>query len=253
MAHNHHMLAFAAMMQGQSRKSIDTINEMARTIPDQWVKQNAPAADGFTAMPLEVLVRFGKWDEVLASPEPAEYLPIARALWRCARGIAYAARGQLADAKTEQTKFAEASARVPAEAKFGNNFGRDLMTVARHLLAGEILYREGKSNDALAELHKAVSAEDGLTYAEPPDWLIPTRHTLGATLLDLGRPAEAEAVYRADLKKFPENGWALFGLAKSLSLQRKQAEAGEVQQRFEKIWRDADMKITSSCLCLPAR
>jgi tetratricopeptide (TPR) repeat protein len=251
MAHNQHMLSFAAMMQGQSKRSIDAINAMASGIPAEWIKQNAAIADGFTAMPLEVLVRFGKWEEVLAAPEPAEYLPIARGLWHCARGIAYAAKGDIASAKLEQEKFAKAAALISEEAFFSNNKGRDLMHVAQHLLAGEILYRDGKTDQALAELRQAVAAEDLLRYAEPPDWLIPTRHALGATLLHAGRTAEAEKVYRADLQKLPENGWSLYGLAKSLAQQGKSPAA--VQKRFEQAWQNADIKISSSCLCLPGK
>jgi tetratricopeptide (TPR) repeat protein len=251
MAHNHHMLSFAAMMRGQSQRSIEAIDAMARGIPAEFVKANAALVDGFTAMPLEVRVRFGKWDEVLSAPEPAEYLPIARALWRCGRAIAFAAKGNVAQAKAEQQAFAEARKAVSPEAVFGNNHGQDLMQVAEHLLAGEVLYREGKGEEGLAQLRKAVAAEDKLKYAEPPDWLIPTRHALGAALLEAGKLAEAEAVYRADLEKLPNNGWSLYGLAKSLSLQGKQAQAAEVTKRFEEVWADADLKINSSCLCLP--
>src|SRR4030095_6735029 len=88
MAHNHHMLAYSAMMCGQSKLAIDSINEMVASVPQEWVKENAALADGFTAMPLEVLVRFGRWNEVLAAPEPPEYLPIARSLWLCAARLA---------------------------------------------------------------------------------------------------------------------------------------------------------------------
>jgi tetratricopeptide (TPR) repeat protein len=253
MAHNQHMLSFAAMMRGQSKRSIDAINAMADGIPPDWIKENAAIADGFTAMPLEVLVRFGKWDDVLAAPQPAEYLPIARGLWHCARGIAHAAKGDISSAKEEQEKFAEARAKLPEEAFFSNNKGRDLLHVAQHLLAGEILYRAGKTDQALAELRQAVAAEDLLRYAEPPDWLIPTRHALGATLLHAGRAEEAEKVYRADLEKLPENGWSLYGLAKSLSLQGKKDEAADAQKRFAKAWQDADIQISSSCLCLPGK
>jgi tetratricopeptide (TPR) repeat protein len=253
MAHNYHMLAFAAMMQGQSKRSIDAITAMATGMPAEWIKENAPLADGFTAMPLEVMVRFGKWDEVLSAPEPAEYLPIARALWRCARGVAYAAEGDVARAKAEQKQFTEARAKIPDEAVFGNNYARDLMRVAEHLLAGEILYRDGEIEEGLAELRKAVAAQETLKYAEPPDWLIPTRHALGAALLDARRAAEAEQVYRDDLVKLPENGWALFGLAKSLSMQNKNAEAAEFERRFRAVWKDADVTIESTCFCLPAK
>ena len=105
MAHNHHMLAYGAIMRGQSKLAIDSINNMAKGIPSEWVKENAAVADGFTAMPLEVLVRFGKWDEVLAAPEPPEFLPIARALRHCSRGIAYAAKGDVASARRRRASF----------------------------------------------------------------------------------------------------------------------------------------------------
>lgn len=253
MAHNHHMLAFAAMMRGQSELAIATINEMAREIPADWVKDNAAMVDGFTAMPLEVLVRFGRWREVLAAPEPPEYLPIARALRHCDRGIALAAQQNVEQARLEQAAFRAAQGALPAEARFGNNSAADLMKVAEKLLAGELLYREGKADEGLAALREAVRNEDKLHYAEPPDWIHPVRHALGATLLDAGRPAEAEAVYREDLARLPGNGWSLYGLARSLRLQGKNAEATEINARFDEAWREADIKINSSCLCQPAR
>jgi tetratricopeptide (TPR) repeat protein len=253
MAHNHHMLAYAAIMRGQSKLAIDSINNMAKGIPPEWVKENAAVADGFTAMPLEVLVRFGKWDEVLAAPEPPEFLPIARAMRHCSRGIAFAAKGDIKQAKAEQAAFLFAKSKVPVEARFGNNTAADLLAVAEHLLAGEIRYREGQVEVALAELRAGVKREDALTYAEPPDWIHPVRHVLGATLLAEGRAAEAEQVYREDLQKLPDNGWSMFGLARSLELQRKRDDAAKFDARFKELWRDADIQITSSCLCLPAK
>jgi tetratricopeptide (TPR) repeat protein len=204
-------------------------------------------------MPLEVLVRFGKWDEVLAAPEPPEYLPIARALRHCSRGIAFAAKGDVDGAKVEQAAFLIAKAKVPGDARFSNNTAADLLAVAEHLLAGEIRYREGKVEVALAELREAVKREDALRYAEPPDWIHPVRHALGAILLAEGRAAEAEQVYREDLKKLPDNGWSLFGLAHSLQLQGQRDAAAKVEAQFNAAWRDADIRITSSCLCLPAK
>jgi tetratricopeptide (TPR) repeat protein len=253
MAHNHHMLAYAAIMRGQSKLAIDAINDMAKGVPPEWVKENAAVADGFTAMPLEVLVRFGKWDEVLAAPEPPEFLPIARALRHCSRGIAYAAKGEVAKAKTEQGAFLIAKSKVPAEARFSNNLAADLLAVAEHLLAGEIRVREGQMEIGLAELREAVKREDALRYAEPPDWIHPVRHALGATLLAAGRVAEAEKVYRDDLAKLPNNGWSLYGLARSLELQGKRDEAVSFDAQFKELWRDADIKITSSCYCQPAK
>ena len=256
MAHNHHMLAYSAMMCGQSKLAIAAINDMAQGIPPKWLKDNAAVADGFAAMPLEVLVRFGRWDEVLAAPEPPDYLPISRALRHAARGIAHAAQGDTAAARSDQSAFLAACKFVPEGAGFGNNTAENLLAIATHLLAGEILYREGKADAALierafAELREASRIEDTLRYSEPPDWIHPIRHALGATLLKMRRPAEAEKVYRDDLARQPNNGWSLYGLAQSLHLQNKHAEAQQIDARFAEIWKDADIKITSSCYCQP--
>ena len=118
-------------------------------------------------------------------------------------------------------------------------------------MAGEILYREGNLENSLTELREAVKIEDTLRYSEPPDWIHPVRHALGATLLKEGRAVEAEQVYREDLKRQPNNGWSLYGLAKSLHLQNKHAEAAATDARFAEVWKDGDVKITSSCYCQP--
>ena len=251
MAHNHHMLAYAAMMQGESAVALEAIRNMVLGIPEAWVRENAAFVDGFMAMPLEVMMRFGRWDEILAAPEYADYLPIARALRFYARGVARAATGMVAEAEAEQKAFLAAKARVPQEAFFGNNSANDLLNVAEHFLAGEILYRAGKQEEGISELREAARQEDAVRYDEPPDWIQPVRHALGATLLQSGRSAEAEEVYRADLKKLPGNGWSLFGLARSLRLEGKDAEAAEIETRFQKIWENADVKLSSSCFCQP--
>jgi tetratricopeptide (TPR) repeat protein len=253
MAHNHHMLAFAAMMTGQSQQAVTAIQEMVAGIPAEWIKENALIADGFAAMPLEVLVRFGRWDDVLAAPEPPEYLPISRSLRHCARGIAYAAMGDLEKARQEQAAFLAARKLVKDEATVGNNKGQDVLNVAEHLLAGEILVRGGQVEKGLAELAEAVKCEDALRYSEPPDWIHPVRHALGANLLAVGRPAEAEKVYRESLARLPNDGWALFGLASSLKQQGKADEAKPFEEQFTAAWRDADVKITSSCFCQPGK
>jgi tetratricopeptide (TPR) repeat protein len=250
MAHNRHMLAFAAIMQGQSEKALASINAMIAEMPAEWIKESAGIADGFMAMPMEVMMRFGKWDEILAAPEPAEYLPIARAMRLYARGVAYAAQGKKAEARAEQTAFLEAKAKVSEGAFFGNNKASDILGVAEHLLAGEILYREGKVDKGIGEMKIAVKREDELRYDEPPDWIQPVRHALGAALVRSNRPVEAAAVYREDLKRLPENGWSLFGLAKALKMQ-KSDEAADVQERFAKVWANADVKLMSSCFCQP--
>ena len=121
------------------------------------------------------------------------------------------------------------------------------------MLEGEILYREGKVDDAVAALREAVRREDALRYIEPPDWIQPVRHVLGATLMDARRFEEAAEVYREDLKHHPENGWSLFSLAQCLRQEGKTDEASAMHARFEKVWKSADVKLSSSCFCLPGK
>lgn len=250
-AHNHHMLAFAAMMIGRRDKAIQTLDRMVAEIPEEFQAAAAPFVDGFFAMPIEARKRFGMWDEVLAMPDLPERFPMARAQRYAARSVSYAAKGMPAEARQEQAHFYEARKQVPADLTFGQSSAHKILKVAHHLMNGEILIAEGDEAGAVRELKKAVAAEDQLNYSEPPDWIQPARHTLGALLLKMGRYQEAEAVYRADLKKLPQNGWALYGLSESLKGQGKSAQAAETRRQFEKVWAGADLPITSSCLCLP--
>ena len=158
-----------------------------------------------------------------------------------------------AEARAEQEEFRNAKARVPEQAFFGNNAAHDLLAIADEQLEGELLFREGKREEAAAHLRRpGVNREDRLRYDEPPDWIIPVRHALGAQLLASGKPAEAQAVYEEDLKRWPENGWSLKGLEASLRAQGKSAEAAEAAARFRRIWDGADIEVDSSCLCVPA-
>ncbi len=252
MAHNYHMLAFAAMMQGQSKKALDAVRAMAAGVPPEWVAKpgNAAIVDGYLAAPLEVMKRFGMWDEILKEPEPPELFPIARAMRHELRATAYAAKGQLAEAREEQKRFREAVKKVPKDATFSNNKAADLFAVAEDFLEGEIKLREGKLAESAELLKAAIAKEDKLRYAEPPDWAIPVRHALGAVLLKMDKPAEAEAVYREDLRKWPDNGWSLHGLAASLEAQGKKDEAAAAKAKFEAVWKRADVKPPSSCFCV---
>jgi tetratricopeptide (TPR) repeat protein len=251
MAHNYHMLAFATMMQGQSAKSLTTARAMLAGVPPEWATdpRNAAIVDGYGTAPLEVMKRFGRWDDLLAEPEPPEIFPIARAMRHELRGVAYAAKGRIAEAREEQRRFRETVTKAPEGATFGNNTAADLFAVAADVLEGEILAREGKLDDAVAALRSAAAKEDRLRYSEPPDWVVPVKHALGAWLLKAGRPAEAEAVYRADLAKWPENGWSLFGLAASLEAQGKTAEAAATRRAFDAVWKRADVTPPASCFC----
>ncbi len=250
MSHNHHMLAYAAMMTGQSALALKTMRDMVDAIPLDFYKEN-PWADGLMAAPLEVLMRFGRWDEILATPLFPEFTPISRSIQHYARSVSYVAKEDLESAAKEQAAFMEARTRVAKEATFGNNTGSDLLDVAENMMKGEILYRSGKVDAGLTALREAVAREDKLRYDEPPDWIQPTRHALGAALLQAGRLGEAEAVFRSDLTRLPGNGWSLYGLARSLRLQKRASEAAQIEKEFEKVWAKADVKIKSACLCLP--
>ena len=251
MAHNHHMLSYAAIMQGEQAVALAAIHRMVNTIPPEFVQEAAPLVDGFMAMPLEIEMRFGLWDSVLTAPEFPDYLPLARLMRHFARGTAYAAKGMLPEAKAEQAAFLTGMTTIAPEATFGNNSAADLLKVAEHMLAGEILVRAGENEKGVAELRQAVTAEDALVYDEPPDWILPVRHALGATLLTMGRAKEAEAVYREDLKRLPGNGWSLFGLARSLDIQKKTVEAAQAKADFDRVWSRADIQLSSSCFCQP--
>ncbi len=251
MAHNSHMLAYAAMMTGQSAVALGAIREMIAGFPAKPPAELAGSIDGFSAMIYEVQLRFGHWEEMLAAPMPAEKATFSRAMFHAVRGIAHAALGHTAEARVEQVAFVAARKHVRSSAGLSLNRQVDILLVAEAMLDGELLFREGKSDQGLARLREAVKHEDALHYDEPPGWILPVRHALGAALLQVGRLQEAEQVYRADLKKRPRNGWSLFGLARSLKLQGKTDEAAAMEKDFQQVWAKADLELKSSCLCQP--
>ncbi|MEP6586735.1 MAG: hypothetical protein ABJB70_08400 [Candidatus Udaeobacter sp.] len=252
-AHNRHMLAYAAMMTGQRDLAMKHIRAMVAEIPSEFLTENALQAEGNVAMPLEVMVRFGLWDDILAEPERyTDKMWFTRAFHHAARAIAYAAKGDTARAHNAQSVFVERAKLVPKEDFVSNNSCEALLAVAIPMVEGEILIAEGKIDSGIEQLRAAIQKEDALKYDEPPGWLIPVRHSLGAVLMKQQRFAEAEQVYRDDLARLPENGWSLLGLAESLRKQKKNAdEISQTQTKFEKVWAKADLTITTSCLCQP--
>jgi tetratricopeptide (TPR) repeat protein len=229
------------------------VREMIKDLPAEFVRENAALVEAFGAVPMEVMMRFGKWDDILAEPENyPDYMPFARAFHHGARAIAFAAKSDTESARKEQAIFRELVQRVPKETAVSNNTAESITAVANHMIEGELLIAEGKLDPGLEELRATLTLEDALNYDEPPSWMIPLRHTIGANLMHAGRFAEAEQVYRDDLKRLPENGWSLFGLSQALAAQEKDgAEFEATRARFKKVWAKADVKITSSCLCRP--
>jgi tetratricopeptide (TPR) repeat protein len=250
MAHNPHFLSFASMMEGRSAVALKAARDMIAGVPEDFLRNSPALVDGTMPIAIEVLMRFGRWDDLLAEPAFAETLPIANALRHFARGCAYAAKGEINNAKNEQEAFRIAGRKVPEGALMMINPASKVLAIAEHMLEGEIAYREGRTDPAIAALREAVRLEDTLLYMEPPEWIQPVRHTLGAVLIDAGRFEDAEKVYRDDLRYWPENGWSLHGLAECLKKRGNTAEAYEVEKRFHKTWARADVKIGSSCLCV---
>ncbi|MFW2388219.1 MAG: tetratricopeptide repeat protein [Polyangiales bacterium] len=247
--HNHHFLWATTTMEGRSADALDAARHTAQHVDRSLMREpQMGMLQHFSAIPYYALVRFGKWQEILDEPAPDEDLLYPTAVWHYARGIAYARGDRLKDAGQElrQVQAIAADSRLEEIRIWGLNPTSSLAAIAAAVLRAEIAAARGDIRTAVAQLRKAVAIEDGLIYGEPPDWFYPVRHNLGAILLEAGRHAAAEKVYRADLARFPDNGWSLFGLAQSLRAQGKKEKAADVQRRFEMAWKHADVEITAS-------
>ncbi|MCB9837848.1 MAG: hypothetical protein H6813_00775 [Phycisphaeraceae bacterium] len=251
-AHNLHFLAFASMMEGRYETAIRAANELESQIPEEFIRQMPELVEGIMSTSLHVMIRFGRWEEILEVPEPAEFRLLSRAVRLYARGIALSALGRTGEARIEMAAFEEAIARVPVDWWVFNNHVHDVLPIARAMLEGELAYREGRTSEAFEILRRGVAAEDALVYDEPPGWMLPVRHALGALLMGDNRYGEAERVYREDLRRNRENGWALLGLQNALKAQGRTAEADALNMRIAAAWPRKDVSPTSSCYCQPA-
>jgi tetratricopeptide (TPR) repeat protein len=242
LAHNYGFLAYSASMEGRSAESIEASRKSADQMPRDMVC-GMPGMDFFQAEPLFALVRFGQWDQLLTEPKPDPKYQVLTALWHHAHGMALAATGAPTEAKVDLAAIQEISTSIPEEMLAGLNAGRRVLELAAKVLEARIAEIE-QSADAIALWQAAVSLEDQLAYNEPADWFYPTRHYLGAALLDAGQPKDAIAVYEADLDKNPHNGWALFGLWQAQIVAKQGAKAKQTKLEFEQAWSRADIELT---------
>jgi pimeloyl-ACP methyl ester carboxylesterase/tetratricopeptide (TPR) repeat protein len=243
--HNLHFLWAAATLEGRSAVAIDAARQVAAKVPHHHAGALAWTAD-FPVTPWLAYARFGRWQEMLTEPKPPASEPYATGIWHYARGLAFVARGQVARAESE---LAALTALLDHNAFRTTLKDLPLLTnlqIAGRLVRGELAARARRFDEAIRAVSEAVTLEDGFPYNEPPVWHQPPRQVLGAILLDAGRPNEAEEVYRADLARFRENGWSLFGLSQSLKAQGRMDEARLAHARFEKAWVRADVRLTSS-------
>jgi tetratricopeptide (TPR) repeat protein len=248
-AHNYHFLAYSAMFEGRRSEAMQAARDMAREIPLEAVREMPDLLDGFLAVPVHVMVRFGLWEELLAEPRPPEDLKVTTAFWHYGRTVALSAVGRVDEAARSLAELEVAYAAVPESAYIGNNTARVVLELALPMAEGELEYRRGNVDRAFELLREAVRRDDALKYDEPWGWMQPVRHALGALLLEQGRVTEAEAVYREDLRVHPDNGWALLGLAECLRKRSAAAEATAVEARLATAWSRADVQPKVSCYC----
>ena len=262
--HNYHFAAYGAMFLGQFAPAIAAADELIETMPEAFLRIPSPPMANFfepyVAIRLHVLIRFGKWREILAEALPADHVLYCNtvAMLHYAKGVAHAALGDVTAAEAEQALFREAAKRVPESRYIHNVACVKLLASAEQMLAGEIAYRRGEHDAAFADLRAAIALEDDLPYDEPWGWMQPVRHALGALLLEQGRTAEAETVYREDLglggalpraQIHPDNLWALRGLLDCLERRGETAEAALIRQRVEFAAARADLPVAVSCFC----
>jgi len=248
-AHNFHFLAYAAMFDGQREIAMKAAREMIDQIPLEVVRAYPDFLDGFMAVPVHVMVRFGLWEDLLKEPAPPEDLVVTTAFWNYGRTVAYAALGRVDEAAREFAALNRAIAAVPESRLIGNNSALTVLAVGVPMAEGELEYRRGNYEKAFDLLRTSVARDVALKYDEPWGWMMPVAHSLGALLAEQGRYDEAEAVYRADLKIHPDNGWALLGLAECLQKTGRADEARTVDARFKSAWSRSDIVIHASCYC----
>jgi tetratricopeptide (TPR) repeat protein len=240
-SHNLHFLAMSASMQGKFAEAKSAADQLAAHV-GPGVKQ-MPMLEQFLPMAPCILVRFQRWNDILSLPEPDASLGIARAFWRYARGVAFAAQKAPAKARMERDELAAAIQKQPAGAMYGYNPARSILGIALDILDARIAEAEGNRASAISSLQKAVAEEDGLSYDEPADWYYPVRESLGAALLREGQLEEAEKVFRTDLERNPRNPRSLFGLLKTIEAQKKTAAAESIRQQFDQAWKNADVQL----------
>jgi tetratricopeptide (TPR) repeat protein len=258
--HNYHFKIYGAMFLGQPSAALEAADELIDTLPSETLRPMADWFEGFVPMKQHVLIRFGSWQDILdqALPTDEELYSVTTAMMRYARTIAFANLNRIADAESEKTEFYNAFAKVPDSRMLFNNTCRDILEVAEQMMLGELAYHKGDHETAFVHLRKSVEIDDNLPYDEPWGWMQPTRHALGALLLEQGQTDEAEAVYRADLGldatlsracQHPGNVWSLHGLHECLSRRGEAVEAAHIKLQLDKAAARAEVPIKASCYC----
>ena len=244
-SHNLHFLANSHMIQGRLADARRAANELAERLTPHATMM--PMIESMVVTPTSVLLRFGQHDEILKLPEPPADRPVMHAWWRFARGVAYAKTGRVAEAAAERAALDQEIARVPETALFGGTGlepASSILSLARLVLDARIAWARDARAESLGLWMKAVAAADRVAYDEPPVWFYPLRESLGVVLLETGRAADAERVFREDLVKHPRNPRSLLGLHESLLKQGRTADAAWIKATFDEVWQHADQPLT---------
>lgn len=248
--HNHHFLWFAASMEGDSEVAHEAALDTAeRTdLPELMRQEGFAGLQHYWMTPWFERVRFGRWDEIAGVPNPAPDLPYVTAIWNYAQGIAAVRQGRLgdADAHLQALRPLAADPLMETLMVWDRYPLAHSARIAERMVTAELAAARGDHEVAIAALREATAIEDRIPYDEPPGWHAPVRHSLGAVLLAAGRAAEAERVYREELGRNPGNGWSLYGLARSLEAQGKDAQAEAAGRDFAAAWRHADVELVAS-------
>jgi len=262
--HDYHFKIYGALFAGQPEAALAAADEMIATLPEELLRtESPPMADwleGFIPMKMHALIRFGRWQEILATPLPGDrqLYCTTTAMIHYAKAVAHAATGNVSAAEQQAKAFEAARASVPPSRYLFNNTCIDILAVAAEMMQGEIQYRKGNFEEAFAHLRRSVELDDNLPYDEPWGWMQPTRHALGGLLLEQGRIEDACAVYRADLGldatlarpcQHPDNVWSLHGYHECLVRLNRHAEAQIISQRLELARARATVPVLSSCFC----
>ncbi|KAK3337608.1 hypothetical protein B0T19DRAFT_79576 [Cercophora scortea] len=262
--HNIHFRIYAAMFAGQLKVAMESADMLETTMPESLLRITSPPMadwlEGFLAMRVHILIRFGRWQEIidLALPADRELYCTTTAMTHYAKGVALAATGDIPAAEHQRELFHAAAAKVPSSRTVFNNTCVDLLPIASAMLDGELEYRKGNYDLAFSQLRAAIARDDALPYDEPWGWMQPTRHAYGALLLEQGRVEEAVEVYSADLGfddtlpralQHRNNVWALHGYYECLVKLGRAAEARIVKPVLELAVAGADVPIKASCFC----
>jgi tetratricopeptide (TPR) repeat protein len=243
-SHNLHFIAMCASMNGnyaEAKKNADLL--VANVAPH--VKE-MPPLEGFMTIPMAVDIRFHKWNEILAMPQPDPEMKITTGFWHFARGMALAGTGKLSEAEAEYKIVSEAEQSTPPDVIFAppiNNKAKDILKISEDVLGAKIAMARKDYTQAISLLTAAVAIQDTLKYGEPPDWFFPVRESLGAALLINGDATAAEKVFRADLDRNPRNPRSLYGLQQALKAQNKNYDAGFVEAQFRDSWKGGEVKV----------